>query len=48
MGAKVGVAIVEANKFSCPFGDCGFIVVGEWLAPKGSKGAGGKGSGDAM
>ena len=48
MGAKVRVAIVEANKFSCPFGDCGFVVVCEWLAPKSSEGAGGKGRGDAM
>ena len=48
MGAKVRVAVVEANKLSCPFGDCGVVVVCEGLAPKSSEGAGGKGRGDAM
>ena len=47
-GAKVRVAIIEAGKLSCPVGDCGLIVVCEWLAPKSSEGAGGKGRGDAM
>ena len=48
MGAKVGVAIVEANKFARPFRNCGVIVINERQGPEGSERAGGKGSGDTM